>query len=73
MEEKHSVLQVDERDLEKSTSGITTEEVKASEFKHDEGTSTTTTISRHALCLLTLCCMLTVYNFLHTSQKATMY
>ncbi|KAK3139908.1 hypothetical protein QOZ80_5AG0392460 [Eleusine coracana subsp. coracana] len=45
-EGKHSVLQIDENDLKKPTSGITTEEVEASNFKHDEGSSTTTTISR---------------------------
>ncbi|TVU50001.1 hypothetical protein EJB05_01350, partial [Eragrostis curvula] len=72
MEGKHNALQVDENEFKKSTPEITTEEVEAtSDFSHGEGTSTTTTISRHALCLLTLRCMLTVYNFLHTSQTRT--
>ncbi|KAG8093179.1 hypothetical protein GUJ93_ZPchr0012g20722 [Zizania palustris] len=52
-------------------------EERNSELKNDgnpvQGVGTTTVISRHALCLLTLRCMLTVYNFLHASEKATVY
>ncbi|XP_062202913.1 uncharacterized protein LOC133905197 isoform X2 [Phragmites australis] len=72
MEDKHSVLQVDESEFKKSMFGIT-KEVETNDASHDQETSTTTAISRHALCLLTLRCMPTAYNFLHTSQKATVY
>ncbi|XP_008661486.1 uncharacterized isoform X1 [Zea mays] len=67
-EDQQSVVQVDESEFKNSTSGITKED-----FKHEQGISTATVISRHALCLLTLRCMLTVYNFLHTSQRAAVY
>jgi hypothetical protein len=66
MEGKHDLLQEDENDVKKSTSGITTEEVEATSLKHDERMSATTTISRHALCLLALRCMLIVYNKLYS-------
>jgi len=72
-EVQHSVVVVDESQFKTSTSGVTKEEVEATNASHEQGTSTTTSISRHALCLLTLRCMLTVYNFLHMSQKATVY
>ncbi|TKW28983.1 hypothetical protein SEVIR_3G365400v4 [Setaria viridis] len=72
-EDQHSVVQVDGSEFKKSTSGFTKEVVEATDARHEQGMSTTTVISRHALCLLTLRCMLTVYNFLHTSQKATVY
>jgi hypothetical protein len=68
MEGKHDLLQEDENDVKKSTSGITTEEVEAN-LKHDEGMNATTTISRHALCLLTLHCMLIAYNFIPTLKS----
>ncbi|EES17110.1 hypothetical protein BDA96_08G126400 [Sorghum bicolor] len=72
-EDQHSVVQIDESEFKISTPGITKEEVQAADFRHEQGINTRTAISRHALCLLTLRCMLTVYNFLHTSQKAAVY
>jgi hypothetical protein len=63
-------LKKDESEMKKSISGITNEEWEANKAKHEHGISTTTTISRHALCIFTLCCMLTVYNFVHISQNA---
>ena len=72
-EVQHSVVEVDESQFKTSTSGVTKEEVEATDASHEQGMSTTTAISRHELCLLTLRCMLTVYNFLHMSQKATVY
>jgi len=72
-EVQHSVVEVDESQFKTSTSGVTKEEVEATNASHEQGTSTTTSIRRHALCLPTLRCMLTVYNFLHMSQKATVY
>jgi hypothetical protein len=63
-------LEKDESELKKSIPGITNEEREASKAKHEHGISTTTTISRHALYILTLCCMLSVYKFVHASQKA---
>ncbi|XP_062204179.1 uncharacterized protein LOC133906326 [Phragmites australis] len=41
MEDKNSVLQVDESELKKSTSGFTKEEVEASDASHEQETSTT--------------------------------
>ncbi|KAJ1265549.1 hypothetical protein BS78_08G084300 [Paspalum vaginatum] len=70
---QHSVVHVDENELRKSGPRIKKEGVEGTDTRHEEGISTPTAISRHALCLLTLRCMLTVYNFLHTSQKATLY
>ena len=72
-EVQHSVVEVDESQFKTSTSGVTKEEVEATNASHEQGMSTTTAISRHELCLLTLRCMLTVYNFLHMSQKTTVY
>ena len=72
-EVQHSVVEVDESQFKTSTSGVTKEEVEATDASHEQGMSTTTAISRHELCLLTLRCMLTVYNFLHMSQKTTVY
>lgn len=45
-EDQHSVVQVDESEFRKSSSGITKEEVKATDFRHEQGISTTTVISR---------------------------
>jgi hypothetical protein len=73
MEGKHDLLQEDENDVKKSTSGITTEEVEATSLKHDEGMSATTTISRHALCLLALRCMLIVYKFYSYNNEIIAY
>jgi hypothetical protein len=72
-EDQLNVVQVDETEFKNSTSGITKEEVHAADFRHEQGINTTMAISRHALCLLTLRSMLTVYNFLHMSQKAAVY
>ncbi|ONM33522.1 uncharacterized protein [Zea mays] len=72
-EDQLNVVQVDETEFKNSTSGITKEEVHAADFRHEQGINTTMAISRHALCLLTLRSMLTVYNFLHLSQKAAVY
>jgi len=72
-EVQHSVVETVASQFKKSTSGVTKEEVEATDASHEQGMSTTTAISRHELCLLTLRCMLTVYNFLHMSQKTTVY
>ncbi|KAM3272893.1 hypothetical protein ACQJBY_042764 [Aegilops geniculata] len=69
-EYNHNMVEKDVSEFKKSVSGITEEEREASKANNEHGISATTTISRHALCILTLRCMLTVYNFLHTSQKA---
>ncbi|PVH62987.1 hypothetical protein PAHAL_3G447200 [Panicum hallii] len=45
-EVQHSVVEVDESQFKKSTSGVTKEEVEATDARHEQGTSTTTTISR---------------------------
>ena len=66
-------IEKDESELKKSISGITNEEQEASKVEHEHGISTTTTISRHDHCILTLHCMFTVYNFVHTSQKRLTY
>ncbi|KAF0888210.1 hypothetical protein E2562_013665 [Oryza meyeriana var. granulata] len=68
--EGKNMVEEDNSELKQSISVITKEE---DDGKREHGDSTTTAISRHALCLLTLRCMLTVYNFLHASQKATPY
>ncbi|KAL6622737.1 hypothetical protein ACP70R_032616 [Stipagrostis hirtigluma subsp. patula] len=47
MEDRHSVLQVDESEFKKSTSGIA-KEVDANDAGHEHDMSTTTTISRRA-------------------------
>lgn len=73
MKDKLSAVEEDASEFNKSISTITKEEREASNAKHGDGISTRTAISRHALCLLTLRCMLTIYTFLHTSQKATAY
>lgn len=72
-EDNHNMVEEDDSEFKKSVSGITDEEREASKANHEHGISATTAISRHALCILTLRCMLTVYNFLHTSQKAITY
>uniref|UniRef100_A0A0E0MN40 AT3G52170-like helix-turn-helix domain-containing protein n=1 Tax=Oryza punctata TaxID=4537 RepID=A0A0E0MN40_ORYPU len=69
IEGKNSMVEEDDKELKQSISVVTKEE---HDGKSEHGDSTTTAISRHALCLLTLRCMLTVYNFLHASQ-ATSY
>ncbi|KAM3255058.1 hypothetical protein ACQJBY_048455 [Aegilops geniculata] len=72
-EYNHNTVEKDVSEFKKSVSVITEEEREASKANNEHGISATTTISRHALCILTLRCMLTVYNFLHTSQKAITY
>uniref|UniRef100_A0A0D9XZW7 AT3G52170-like helix-turn-helix domain-containing protein n=1 Tax=Leersia perrieri TaxID=77586 RepID=A0A0D9XZW7_9ORYZ len=62
IEDKHGMVEEDNSELKQTASAITAEEHGG---KAEHGDSTTTAISRHALCLLTLRCMLTVYNFLH--------
>lgn len=70
VEGKNGMVEEDNSELKQSISIITMEE---HDSKPEHGDSTTTAISRHALCLLTLRCMLTVYNFLHASQNTTAY
>lgn len=48
-EDQHSVVQIDESEFKNSTSGITKEEVQAADFRHEQGISTRTAISRKTL------------------------
>jgi len=45
-EVQYSVVEVDESQFKTSTSGVTKEEVEATNASHEQGTSTTTSISR---------------------------
>ncbi|KAE8776068.1 hypothetical protein D1007_51348 [Hordeum vulgare] len=72
-EDNHNMVEKDGSEFKISVSGITEEEREASKANHEHVISATTAISRHALCILSFRCMLTVYNFLHTSQKAITY
>ena len=57
-EYNHNTVEKDVSEIKKSVSGITEEEREASKANHEHGISATTTIGRHALCILTLRCML---------------